>query len=209
MTKKQKNVFPYILVSVLIHILIFSLVLYEGNKKEKLPELIEVSFDSPTPLPEPEPEPLPEPEPEPLPEPEPVKPEPPKKQTLKSEKKKIVSDEKSNIKVTDDNDDAIQPEDLKIDAEIFKFPQYAKSIQKKIADAWKHDKWNNLRVEVFFRIHRDGSVSGVRIKKSSGNANFDENGVNTIKAAAPFDKLPERFTSNTLRFIFVFQKGKV
>jgi protein TonB len=202
MTKKQKNVFPYILVSVLIHILIFFLVLYEGNKNKKLPELIEVSFDSPTPLPEPELEPLPEPEP--------VKPEPPKKQTLKAEKKKIVSDEKSNIKVTDDdNDDAIQPEDLKIDAEIFKFPQYAKSIQKKIADAWKHDKWNNLRVEVFFRIHRDGSVSGVRIKKSSGNTSFDENGVSTIKAAAPFDKLPERFTSNTLRFIFVFQKGKV
>ncbi|MDR0399274.1 MAG: TonB C-terminal domain-containing protein, partial [Endomicrobium sp.] len=132
------------------------------------------------------------------------------KQILKSEKKKkVVSDEESNIKVNDDNDDAIQPEDLKIDAEIFKFPQYAKSIQKKIADAWKHDKWNNLRVEVFFRIHRDGSVSGVRIKKSSGNASFDENGVKTIKAAAPFDKLPERFTSNTLRFIFVFQKGKV
>jgi protein TonB len=162
-----------------------------------LPELIEVSFDSPTPLPEP------------LPEPEPVKPEPPKKQTLKEAKKKIVSDEKSNIKVTDD--DAIQPEDLKVDAEIFKFPQYAKSMQKKIAETWKHDKWNNLnlRVEVFFRIHRDGSVTGVRIKKSSGNTSFDENGVNTIKAAVPFDKLPENFTNNTLRFIFVFQKGKV
>ncbi|MDR1433946.1 hypothetical protein [Candidatus Endomicrobiellum devescovinae] len=97
MTKKQKNVFPYILVSVLIHILIFSLVLYEGNKNKKLPELIEVSFDSPTPLPEPEP----------------VKPEPPKKQILKSEKKKkVVSDEESNIKVNDDNDDAIQPEEI-------------------------------------------------------------------------------------------------
>jgi TonB family protein len=194
---KQKNVFPYILLSVVIHILIF-LALYQGNKKRELPELIEVSFDSPTSLPEP------------LPEPEPVKPEPPKKQTLKEAKKKIVSDEKSNIKVTDD-DDAIQPEDLKVDAEIFKFPQYAKSMRKKIAETWKHDKWNNLnlRVEVFFRIHRDGSVTGVRIKKSSGNASFDENGVNTIKAAAPFDKLPENFTNNTSRSIFVFQKGKV
>jgi hypothetical protein len=41
---------------------------------------------------------------------------------------------------------------------------------------------NNLRVEVFFRIYRDESVHGVRIKKSSGIQ---------------------------VRFIFVFQKGKV
>ncbi|MDR3195387.1 MAG: TonB C-terminal domain-containing protein [Endomicrobium sp.] len=144
-----------------------------------------------------------------VPEDEPPKQELQKKETLKK-KKKIVSNEKSDIKVADEDDgDAIEPEDLKVDAEIFKFPQYARSIQKKIVGAWKYDKWNNLRVEVFFRIHRDGSISGVRIKKSSGNASFDENGVNTIIKAAPFDKLPDGFGNDKLRFIFVFQKGKV
>ncbi|MDR3306511.1 MAG: TonB family protein [Endomicrobium sp.] len=219
MMKKQKNAFPYILVSIAIHILIFCLIFYQGKSRE-LPDLVEVSFYSPTPLPDPEIHPKEEPKApeieekpkeipklvEEVPKDEPPKRELQKKETLK--KKKIVSDEKSDIKVADD-DDAIQPEDLKVDAEIFKFPQYARSIQKKIAEAWKHDKWNNLRVEVFFRIHRDGLVSGVRIKKSSGNASFDENGVNTIIKAAPFDKLPDGFANNKLRFIFVFQKGIV
>ncbi|MDR2811942.1 MAG: hypothetical protein LBB06_02410 [Endomicrobium sp.] len=53
------------------------------------------------------------------------------------------------------------------------------------------------------------SVSNARIKKSLVDASFDENGVSTIKAGSPFDKLPEWFISNTLKFIFVFQKRRI
>ncbi|MDR3195386.1 MAG: hypothetical protein LBT58_01125 [Endomicrobium sp.] len=53
MMEKPKNVFLYILASIAIHIIIFCLIFYQGKSRE-LPDLVEVSFDSPNPLPDPE-----------------------------------------------------------------------------------------------------------------------------------------------------------
>jgi TonB family protein len=151
--------------------------LREGKPKEQLPDLIEVAFDSPTPLPEPEPEPLPEPPPPP-PEPEP---EPPRKNMVLDDeppKDKMVSDEDSDVNAKGGDDETSQ---VDVKGDKYKFREFGKNVSVKTRKLWeeyklqKGNKWRgqNLQVKIFFRVSSDGSVSGVRVSSSSGNAGFD------------------------------------
>lgn len=51
---------------------------------------------------------------------------------------------------------------------------------------------------VHFRIHRDGSISDVRIAKSSGYNSFDLAGLRAVQLAAPFPKLPQSYRHESL-----------
>jgi protein TonB len=58
---------------------------------------------------------------------------------------------------------------------------------------------------VTFTLHRDGSVSGIRITQKSGIAALDISAQRAIMDAAPFPPLPPQFPKNEAEIEFLFQ----
>ena len=56
-----------------------------------------------------------------------------------------------------------------------------------------------------FTLHRDGSVSNVRITQRSGNAALDYSAQRAIMDAAPFPPLPAGFPKNDPEIEFLFE----
>jgi outer membrane biosynthesis protein TonB len=90
----------------------------------------------------------------------------------------------------------------------FPFPGYLTNIVRQIALRFDPDnRTAALRAEVFFLIHRDGSVSDVRFITRSRNYAFDLEAQGAIDAAArnrAFGPLPSGFQDDVLPVIFSF-----
>jgi protein TonB len=88
----------------------------------------------------------------------------------------------------------------------FKYPYYTNQIRRKIESQWHWvENYANLRVLLHFTINKDGSVNDISIKESSGNNDYDENAVNSVRRAAPFSELPDGYESNSLSVFFEFK----
>lgn len=55
-----------------------------------------------------------------------------------------------------------------------------------------------VEAAVYFRIHRDGSISDVRVAQSSGYNSFDLAGLRAVQQAAPFPRLPQSYQHKSL-----------
>jgi outer membrane biosynthesis protein TonB len=67
-----------------------------------------------------------------------------------------------------------------------------------------------LRAEVFFMVHRDGSVTGFRFLTRSGSQAFDLECQGAVEASARgFGALPSGFTDDVLPVIFSFDPSKL
>ncbi|HKG92957.1 MAG TPA: TonB C-terminal domain-containing protein [Gemmatimonadaceae bacterium] len=88
----------------------------------------------------------------------------------------------------------------------FPYPGYLNNIVRQIALHFTPPNPNApLRAEVFFLIHRDGTVTGVRFITRSGNYQFDLEAQGAIEAASPqFGALPSGFTEDALPVVFTF-----
>jgi TonB family protein len=212
MKKQERNVIPYILISLMLHVVVLIGLSFSEEKKEE--EVIEVSFVAP----EGEEEKIKEEEEEVKDEPERdreakdeverkaerVKEEEKEKNTKLEERKgKTVSDEKSKIKIKEEEyNEEKEKEELKEDLkEITKFQEYAIGVKKKLNGARKRKK-RDLEAQIFLKISREGEVEVVRVWKSSGDERYDEEGVETVKRAGPFERLPERYKREAMRFVY-------
>jgi len=73
----------------------------------------------------------------------------------------------------------------------FKYPWYLNTLCAKVENNWKPPiKDENISVVVGFTIYRNGDISEVVLKQSSGNDMLDKIAIRAIKTAAPFPKLP-------------------
>jgi TonB family protein len=211
MKKQERNVIPYILISLMLHVVVLIGLSFSEEKKEE--EVIEVSFVAP------------EGEEEKIKEEEEVKDEPERDREAKDEverkaervkeeekekntkleerKGKTVSDEKSKIKIKEEEyNEEKEKEELKEDLkEITKFQEYAIGVKKKLNGARKRKK-RDLEAQIFLKISREGEVEVVRVWKSSGDEMYDEEGVETVKRAGPFERLPERYKREAMRFVY-------
>ncbi|MBZ0184986.1 MAG: TonB C-terminal domain-containing protein, partial [Candidatus Obscuribacterales bacterium] len=69
---------------------------------------------------------------------------------------------------------------------------YMAELQRKIKRAWFPPKDTaSKRVSVIFKIHSNGSLSSLRLEKSSGLALADQAALKAVSNAAPFRNLPE------------------
>lgn len=68
---------------------------------------------------------------------------------------------------------------------------YAKAVMKKVRATRKQGGAGRGTVQVGFSIAADGSLAGVRVLQSSGNAALDEVAVSHIRRSAPFPAPPE------------------
>jgi protein TonB len=88
------------------------------------------------------------------------------------------------------------------------FGAYADLLRTRVAQYWKTTdvRANNAPVVgVTFTLHRDGSVSSIRITQKSGIAALDISAQRAIMDAAPFPQLPPQFPKNEAEIEFLFQ----
>lgn len=78
------------------------------------------------------------------------------------------------------------PNGVKVD-----FSPYMQNLESKIKENWMPPKGEESRkVQVYFKILRNGQIENVRIGKNSGMELADQAGLRAVKAAAPFQSLP-------------------
>ncbi|MEO7520498.1 MAG: energy transducer TonB, partial [Gemmatimonas sp.] len=90
----------------------------------------------------------------------------------------------------------------------FPFPGYLNNIQRQIALNWTPRRTSAALVtEVKFTIRRDGSVVGMEIMKSSGDALYNADAMGAIEAVGStrrFGPLPPAFPDDVLVVYFTF-----
>lgn len=88
----------------------------------------------------------------------------------------------------------------------FPFTWYLQQVQTRITSNWNRVSNTQGRVQVYFRIARDGSLDRVRIEVPSGNDAMDESARMAVLRAAPLQHLPEGYDGSYLgvRFWFTY-----
>ena len=88
----------------------------------------------------------------------------------------------------------------------FPFVWYLQQTQSQITANWNRISSAQGRVQIYFRIKRDGSLEGIRVESPSGNANMDQSALLAVKRSDPLPRLPDGFEGQTLgvRFWFTY-----
>ena len=94
----------------------------------------------------------------------------------------------------------------------FPFPEYLRHIENRILANWTRPAGAaGYSAEIRFVIHRDGTVTDIKVGKSSGYAPFDidaESAVEAAKNAPGFGRLPDGFGPDVLPISFAFTPKK-
>jgi protein TonB len=90
------------------------------------------------------------------------------------------------------------------------FGAYADLLRNRVAQYWQTTTIDpRLRtapqVSVTFTLHRDGSVTGIRVTQKSGINALDISAQRAIMDAVPFPPLPPQFPKNEAEIEFVFE----
>jgi TonB family protein len=76
--------------------------------------------------------------------------------------------------------------------------EYLQSLDAQIKQAWTLPQWlasqKKLRAQVLVKFNRAGQLQSAQIASSSGNTTYDNYCVQAATAAAPFPKVPEKFS---------------
>lgn len=100
-----------------------------------------------------------------------------------------------------------------LNASLFKYPYYLKSLENKISGQWSPPpvllEEEVVGAIVQFHVTRRGSIESVEIEKSSGNSQFDQAALRAVYNANPLPPLPEGLSEDPLKvhFSFSVQKG--
>jgi len=87
---------------------------------------------------------------------------------------------------------------------------YFRTVQQKVKGAWTFPGGSNdLKADVEFSISADGTLSGVKIAKSSGDSAFDESVLRAIRRAAPFPPPPDRYRAQFSDVVSTFKLGEL
>jgi TonB family protein len=88
----------------------------------------------------------------------------------------------------------------------FPFLWYIQQIQTRITGNWNRITSVQGRVQIYFRIRRDGGIDGARVEIPSGNNNLDQSALMAVRRSDPLPRLPEGFDASSLgvRFWFTY-----
>jgi outer membrane biosynthesis protein TonB len=105
------------------------------------------------------------------------------------------------------------PATVEVEGLEFPYPEYLRNIVAQVYRRWERPGGNvSLKAEVFFLVHRDGSISNLRFVSRSGSFAFDleaEGAVESAATAGAFGPLPEGFADDVLPVSFFFDPQKV
>lgn len=97
---------------------------------------------------------------------------------------------------------------IQIDGEPFPFPEYLNNIVLQISRYFRWSGASGLNTEIYFEILPNGSISGLRLLRRSGNMEFDLAAVEAVEQAGKqgaFGPLPKEFTGDRLPVSFYFE----
>jgi protein TonB len=97
-----------------------------------------------------------------------------------------------------------EPGGVNVDVRDFPYAWYLSAIHRKVTDRWEGRALPGRQPVVTFEIGRDGQLSNVAVKDSSGNPFYDRTAMRAIAEAAPFPRLPDEFPGGVLRVHFGF-----
>ena len=88
----------------------------------------------------------------------------------------------------------------------FPFVWYLQQAQGQITGNWNRISSVQGRVQIYFRIKRDGALEAIRVEIPSGNAALDQSALLAVKRSDPLPRLPDGFEGQTLgvRFWFTY-----
>ena len=88
----------------------------------------------------------------------------------------------------------------------FPFTWYLQQVQTRITTNWNRVSSTQGRVQIYFRIAKDGSLDRVRVEIPSGNAAMDESARMAVLRSAPMQRLPDGYEGQYLgvRFWFTY-----
>jgi TonB family protein len=95
----------------------------------------------------------------------------------------------------------------------FPYAYYLQNIQDRISGRWFQSLVDpgvsgTFQTTVYFRIFRDGSISDVEVKESSGLPSLDLSAKRAVVTAAPFPPLPADYDEQYLGIRLVFEHSK-
>jgi len=88
----------------------------------------------------------------------------------------------------------------------FPYTWYLQQVQARITANWNRVSSTQGRVQIYFRIARDGSLDRVRVEIPSSSAAMDESARMAVLRSAPLQRLPEGYEGQYLgvRFWFTY-----
>ena len=102
---------------------------------------------------------------------------------------------------------------IKTEGVEFPFPGYLQNLVGQVYRRWRPAPSNaSLEAEVFFFVHRDGSVTGLQFIKRSGSFAFDleaQGAIEAVARASAFGQLPAGYGADVLPVSFYFNPRSV
>jgi TonB family protein len=88
----------------------------------------------------------------------------------------------------------------------FPYDWYLQQLQNTVTGNWSRLSSAQGRVQIYFRIRRDGRLDGARVEIPSGNAILDQSALLAVRRSDPLPRLPEGFEGDSLgvRFWFTY-----
>jgi TonB family protein len=83
---------------------------------------------------------------------------------------------------------------------------YAQRIQDSVTRNWNQLRGREGRVQIYFRITRDGKIEAARVEISSGKPELDDMALQAVRRAT-LPPLPEEFEGSALGVRFWFHYG--
>jgi TonB family protein len=90
---------------------------------------------------------------------------------------------------------------VQLEGEEFPFQYYIELFVNKVGNNWKNpvqDPETSLAAQVYFRISRTGRITGIALKKGSGNFIYDQAAMRAVLASNPLPPLPEGYRGDFL-----------
>lgn len=95
--------------------------------------------------------------------------------------------------------------------ELFEFPSYIRRMDDKISRNWRNPyrgEEESVLCTIYFRILRDGTVSGPRLEKSSGISAYDRAALRAVISSSPLPPLPLDYAESHLTVHLDFEYRK-
>jgi len=88
----------------------------------------------------------------------------------------------------------------------FPYTWYLQQVQVRITTNWNRVSSSQGRVQIYFRIAKDGTLDRVRVEIPSGNAAMDESARMAVLRSTPLQRLPDGYEGQYLgvRFWFTY-----
>ena len=95
----------------------------------------------------------------------------------------------------------------------FPFAWYVQLIMNRVSANWFTSLVDpgvagTYQTVLYFRIHRDGSISDLKVETSSGIASLDVSAQRAVQSSAPFPPLPSEYEDEFLGIHLIFEHSK-